>query len=832
MSFRDCLLSAVSQGALDAAEAEKLAATHEAEVKAALARGALDPLAEAKAAVEKIVDEDAKEALRRKALQAARMEALAVHAVAHRSPAGKPDIAAAFEGSIENANNLLFGAPSVVGRATAHIMMAHAKMEKMLYETRRRFVSGRRHGQAVLDNIAREAFGQGTGDEAAKGFLAAWRGAVDELVDAFNAAGGRIAKRENYFPQAHDPRAVLRAGRDTWMADIKPGLDVSAMRDPLTGGALTPARLDEALDVIWGRIVTDGAVDAAPSTRPQGRGALATQRAEERFLEFKDGEAWLAYHKAYGGDDVHAVMMNHVHSLARDVAALEVLGPDPDATVAWMQSVIRQEAGRHWAGKSSLFRRGLTDLPFTRADDFLGRMWEVVRGPGHSPNKAADAIKGLRNYLTGTLLGQTALTALASDPAQATWARRFAGIPAFRAVADLPRQLLSGASQREISRAGVVIADAMEHLRTDAGGYGLAAASKEWSRWLPDRVFTWTGLTPVTNAQRRSTAQHFMFHAGDLADLTLAQMQAKGGQDARFARLLAGFGIDEAHWDAIRAAKGLDHGEAGRMLRPVDVAGSGHPLAREATLRYAEAMQAAMEEATPGGTLRARTILGAHTKEGTVVGELTRSVTMFLTYPSTVLMSVMNAVAHESAGGAARGIGYAAQIMFTLSLGGAAIMVMQALRNGRDAPKIDDAKFWAEALAKGGGFGFYGDWLLADYGRGSADQAARMAGPVAGFLFDALAVASPAAALSEDDKTNRKERAVRFARRNAPILSAWPVKAVADRAIFDRLQLAANPDAYKAWRRVERRFEKEKDQGTWWRRGEIAPHRAPDLSLW
>ncbi|MCA0424959.1 MAG: hypothetical protein LCH61_16865, partial [Proteobacteria bacterium] len=364
--------------------------------------------------------------------------------------------------------------------------------------------------------------------------------------------------------------------------------------------------------------------------------------------------------------------------------------------------------------------------------------------------------------------------------------------------------------------------------------YGLTARSAEMSRWLPDRVFTWTGLTPFTNAQRRAHAQAFMFQAGDLAGQTLAALDAKGGQEARFARWLKGFGIDEDGWGRIGAVRALDHGEAGGMLRPVDILDSapGDRTMRDLALKYSEAMHALMEEATPGGTARARTALGMDARKGTPAGELTRSVTMYLSYPTTVIMSLINATSQEAAGGAARGASFLIGTLATLTLGGAMIVQMQALRQGRDLRGVfDDPAFWAEAATKGGGLGFYGDWVFADYKRDGVASTARLAGPVAGLIGDTFSVLNSKGFLSGEE-TNRSERAVQFARRNLPGLSMWPVKPFTDRLIFDRLQAAANPDAYDAWKRRERDLMREHGQGTWWRRGEASPHRAPDMSLW
>jgi hypothetical protein len=832
--FHDCIASAAAQGAMSREEADLLRAMYDAQVKATG-----DDLA-AKAKVVEQLTAEAELRARHARLSAERADAIATAFEEFRGPDGKADAMAVAMGVLDNRNNRLLGMPSVTGRRDAIVGYAHGRLEEVLYTFRRKAGTGFRRGAALLDDMVKAAFGENVGDVKARDFLAAWQTVADELVDRANAAGMSIAKLANYLPQNHDAGKMMAVAKDEWVAFIMPRLDISKMTDPLTGGPLTPARVVESLRVIYDRIVTDGAIDMQPSRQAQGRGALANQRQEHRFLVFKDATAWRDYNQAFGNGDIYAALMSHIHGLAKDIAALEVLGPNPHATVTWMKQVVEGEIAKAQLGQPTLWNGAATARMEGRTDA-IDRLWNVVNGSvGTGNQNAADAFQAVRNVLTAAQLAGTALTAVLGDPFQQRNAKVFAGIPTLRFLADLPKQLFDGASKRDITRAGVVLQDAMDVLTTDMRGRTLANRSAELTKWLPDRVFQWTGLSPWTTANRRSQAMSFMFEAGDRLGQSLEEMAADGARGERFARWLQGFGIGEAEWAIIRNARPADHGEAGGLLRMMDIWDSapGDRAVQEAALRYGDAVHAFMEEAVPMGTATTRAMLGRSTRAGTVAGEAVRNVTMYLSYPASVMLSLIRAAQHEMTdGGMARGGLYTAGSLVSLTIGGALVLQMTELRNGRDPRDVTDWTFWAMALAKGGALGYYGDYVLGDYTRGSSQQVAKLAGPVANTAGDLLAATiggkDIAGALTGEAEFNRGRRLVDVARRTTPLLNMWQIKPVTDRLIWDRLTLLADPNAHRQWRTKERQLMREEGQGVWWGRGEAEPRRAPDFStLW
>jgi hypothetical protein len=242
---------------------------------------------------------------------------------------GLTDIGAAFVDMLEHFGTAAFS--SVEGRRRAITGMAHAKMEALLFHFRRGAVAGdkSRHNAAELKSVLRESFGTDTGSWQARALANAWMETAEWLRQRFNAAGGAIGKLDNWgLPQHHDPRALRKATLPVWKDTIRDLLDVSRMRHPLTGKPVSADELDGILDEVWETVATEGWSKRNPSKQAFGRGALANQRAEHRFLVFKDPDAWLKYQEDFGGGgDVFAAMMEHVNAMAKDIAAMEVLGP-------------------------------------------------------------------------------------------------------------------------------------------------------------------------------------------------------------------------------------------------------------------------------------------------------------------------------------------------------------------------------------------------------------------------------------------------------------------------------------------------------------------------
>lgn len=255
---------------------------------------------------------------------------------------------------------------------------AIAEMKDVVRELRRGAVSGdlRRtlnpRVKARMDNMVREIWGENTGDAKAKMMAQAWMQTAEKLRTRFNAAGGAIGKLEGgYVPQGHDRLALIDFGRTQWVDHMMEAgrLDRDRMVDQASGEKLTDSELRRALGLAWDRITTDGYYDIDITGQPKGKGALYTQHMDHRFIHFKNADTWLEYARRFGkGDDVYATMMGHISMMARDIAHMEIFGPNPNRTRGHLKQYMRSQAAKTRSNDAVI------DEQIAQGRELLGRL--------------------------------------------------------------------------------------------------------------------------------------------------------------------------------------------------------------------------------------------------------------------------------------------------------------------------------------------------------------------------------------------------------------------------------------------------------------------------
>ncbi len=827
MSIAKCLSNAVKAGEISEAEAADLNDLYEG----ARRRRAGSPFANSEAKAELSALLKAQAALRkRNARIAAEVHRRVVSDVGkYRTASGQEDIA---EGSLALIEHFGGGAPysSVEGRKKVIIGRAQAEFETGVDTFLRTKITGETPNLARLDNVVAQAFGEDTGDVAAKAMATTWTAIAERLRQRFNRAGGAIGKLENWgLPQSHDPRALLAAGKEKWKTAIRPLLDVARMRHPTTDTPILEAELDGILDDVWRNVVSDGWATREPMRRPFGRGALATQRAEHRFLVFKSAADWRAYQKDFGQGDAFASMMGHINLMARDIAALEILGPNPNATVEWLKQSILKAGAMKTAGETAPIAPGFLRSTKSRAASkaaALDAVWQAARG-GHEAagNEGfANFMAGSRNWVTASVLGSAMLSALPTDPVYGAIARHMAGIPVAKELHSMMTGL-AGMSRREAVRAGLILDSAMHVFGTNARYVG-TLSGPGWSRWLSDRVLTASGLSPWTQAGRHAFGLDFMG--------TLAEHARDRFPDLPEAlrKTLSRWGLDHPQWEIMRAAKLHDpHGNGATFLRPNEIAGVNHPESERIAERYLEMVLAETEYAVPSSTLRGRVALvNAHAKPGTLWGEMQRSFAMFKSFPMTYGFLWGARLWRETVNAPARGAAYAGALLTMTGLGGMMSLWLKDIAAGRD-PRPVSVKMAAAALLQGGGIGIWGDFLFADLNRYGGGIATQLGGPLAERGTGLINLtAGNIAQLAAGEDTHFLSELKRFAEGNTPGGNLWFLKLGYERVLLDQLDYMIDPAANRAFKRRQDYWRKNFGNEYWWRPGEPSPDRAPALS--
>lgn len=816
MSIFDCLDTAVAGDELTKADAERLKRDYR---RFRDSHANADPsLADAQAKKDLLDSLAAATAHKRRQAKLALKNIREVDADirSHKTPAGQADIGAAALDKLEHFGTARFS--SVEGRRKAILGMAHAKMETVLHHFRRGALLGEkgRWNAADLNNVLREAFGVDSGDAAAKGLAKAWKETHEWLRQRFNAAGGAIGQLENWgLPQHHDPRALRHAGPAVWKEAIRGKLDLARMRHPLTGKPVDAKELDGILDEIWKNVATDGWEKRQPSRQAFGAGALANQRAEHRFLVFRDPESWLAYQKEFGaGGDVFAAMMGHVNMMAKDIAAMEVLGPNPSGTIEWLKQAVQKEAETIAAGGKGRLGTATAKNALDRAAGVQKRLdavWGSIRGTLETPvsSRWASGLAGARSIITASVLGSAALSSV-SDVGTTMIARRFAGLPAGNAVKDIVKSF-SAYSRREAVSASLILDSAVNVFHAQARYVG-TLGGPEWASYIADRVLTWSGLTPWTQAARHGFGLAFMTEMANHAVKALNELPyALRGTLERH-------GINARQWDLIRRADLHD----GRMLRPAEIAERIDPKLAE---KYLEMIQAETEFAVPNGAHRSRTALLDENRPGTLIGEVLRSFAQFKSF-GAVFVLLHGARLHQMWARGARtdSAVYAGSLLLSTTLFGAIALELKQVAAGKEPRDADSASFWAAAMLQGGGLGIYGDFLFSDLNRYGGGFSTTLGGPLVERANDFWSLtAGNVAQLASGEKTHFGRELVRFARGNVPGGNIWYLRLAFERTVIDQLQYLADPEANKAFKRQQRNLQREYGQRYFWAPGELTP---------
>ncbi len=692
------------------------------------------------------------------------------------------------------------GYSNVEARRKRIVGDAHRQMDKILADHSANLL-GQVRNKAQLDNMVRELFDGNTGDAAAKQLAEAWRRAAESLRQRFNKAGGDIGFRSDWgLPQSHDWKAVRRAGYEAWRDFIRPKLDPARMIDQRTGMAMTEEGLELGLRGVFETIRTNGAVNMTPGA-PAGR-SMANARGDARFLVFKDADSWMEYAGTYGHGTPYDAMMGHIESMARDTAALEVLGPNPDATLRWVKDTMQKEAALDTAPDAKGVERAKS------GSKALDRLWDEYRGKHLEADneRLALVFSSIRNLEVATKLGGALLSAT-SDFAFGSARRAFNGLGQVSQLGDYLKLMRPGSieDQKLAIRRGL-IADEFASRTAGQSRFMMEEMGAEWSRRLASGVLRLSGLSRHTQMMR------WVYGMESLSTFT---EQAGKGFDQLDPALRGGlqrYGIGAGQWDKLRSAP-MDSDRGVDWISPHNLPDADRVIGD----RFMEMIHTETDLAVPVADLKTRALFNSNLQRGTWLGETVKSALLFKSFGVSVILRQGAQILAMQPGTAAR---YAGGLVIGTTLAGGLALQLKSIAAGRDPRPMEDGDFWYAAMLQGGGFGIFGDFLFAAENRAGSGFAQTMAGPI---VDDAQGIVN---VVTADDP---RKRLVREAKGFIPGNNLWYTRAAFDRMIADQIDEAINPDIRNARKRLDR-YAREQGTAYWWAPGDATPDRAPDFA--
>lgn len=648
-----------------------------------------------------------------------------------------------------------------------------------------------------LDDVVRAASGETVDSVNAREFADSWTQTAEWLRQRANAAGADIGKLDGWVvPHNHDAQTVGAVSVDKWIADILPALDLSKMIDRDLGVPMTEAKAAAMLRDVYDTIVSEGWNKRTPGG--MGEGSMASRGSEHRVLHFRNADAWLGYHEQYGSGTIYDAMMGHVESMSRDIASMEILGPNPAATVKWMQDLIEKEVKT---------KGGLADRGVATIDKYsIEKVWDEISGENRRAVRRGLALTGstIRNWQTSTKLGSATLASM-SDHATAMLTRRFNGLSVTREVSGYLKALnpADRSDAAFIRRMGVISDEftgrmagkGRMHLEDDMGGR-LAAqggrkleAANEVSRRIADGVLRASGLNAHTVAMREATGMEF---------LSTARTYAEHGWDKLpppWRRFLDRNGIDAADWDVMRAAAPIEH----RGADFLDLDALPAPL-RD---RFYEGMLEEIDFAVPTGGIYTRALVNV-ARPGTIPGELIRTGFQFKMFPVTVV-AMHGRRAWDMASADAR-VRYGAAFLGSTFLMGALSVQLSELAKGRDPLPMQSREFGWKAMLKGGGLGIFGDLVNMGQNQYGQDFGDIIKGPSWGSAqtlntLRSAAWSSLTVDMADPDAVEKaaklRGRAMReLLTREVPGGNLWYIRSGYERLVVDQLSSWISDGAY------------------------------------
>jgi hypothetical protein len=674
----------------------------------------------------------------------------------------------------------------------------HGMMDQMLADLRKT-VTGKVRDPALEADIVRALNGEAVANLSAKEMADAVRGAMDYTRQRFNMAGGHIAKMEGYdLPHRWSAQQLRAVSLDQYLADLLPALDRARMIDRDTGLPFTDDKLRSALVTVFERGRTEGWSDRKAGSI--GASSIANRYSEERFLHFRSADDWLRINDKYGAAGPFDTIMAHVEVMSREIAAMEILGPNPEATVRFLGDTIVKEA--QTKGDADAINKAKAGAAQVRSlwDEYAGRNMVVNE-------RLARNFAAVRAVQTSAKLGSAVLSAV-GDFAMTAMTRRFNGMPVTSMLSDYARLFRPG-SKDDMMLALHMGAAADEWAETAAAMNRLTGEelTGEFAQRLANGTLRLSGLARHTMALRAA-------HARQISGLLTREAGTPFTRLNRdFRAMLERYGIGAKDWDSIRATP-LTQQRGAEWILPDKIADA------KVGDKVLEMIQSETDFAVPTVDLRTRATVNSVGRRGTWTGEMARSAFLFKSFGLTVLNLHGRRMLDMDGWSAAR---YAAGLTVLTTMAGAMAVQMKELQKGRDPLPMQDKAFWGKAMLQGGGWGIFGDFIGASESRFGTSLGVTATGPMfqtASNVAD-LTVGNSMKLLRGDD-TDFWPDTLRIMKQEVPVLSSlWYARPIYDRLILNHLDRMIDPD-HDA--NVARLLRKAEDQGT----GYYLP---PDISM-
>lgn len=680
----------------------------------------------------------------------------------------------------------------------------------------------------LMKDVARERFGEDTGNSTAKQIASELGKMYDDLRNRFNAAGGNIGDLGDDFGFNtiwHSDK-LKDAGVQQWLDDALKNIDRSKYVD-VDGNPLTNDQIKEMISYSFESITTDGLNKLNVGEMHQSGGKVTNRMSQSRVLHWKNADAWLEMQQKYGALPFVDLIDSHIDTMAKNIALVEKFGSNPNRAF----ELLAQEAKRI-DDASGIKTNVLTDgirRATTMYDVFANR--EMNNG-----SEAWNAFGvAYRAWNVSTLLGSALLSSL-SDIAPMIKLARMHNLSVAKLMGNLIKELNPfNPKDREISFSmGIAVDEITSSLGRFAAEdltsvYDRASQAARISNTAASTIMRASLLNAWTRATKAAWSKTLMNKYADLPkNKKWAQLDV---EDQGF---LKSVGLDERTWEVMGLAEPMKDGSGNPLMTTQSILnipddqlkhlGDPVEVKNQAVKKYFSHVLDEQGMAIIEAGLRERTKLYGKTHGGSLVGFMARGMMQFKSFPVTFLMRHGTRALRD---GVLSPTPFTYMIPLAVGMGimGALSLQLGEIANGNNPlPMLDDEDpdvvlgFVTRSMMKGGGLTLLGDIVVAGADTSGRDGRDFLLGPIGGDMVKLaqLTFGTANQILNGKDVTNKTNQIYMLAKSKIPGQNLWYTKTAMNRLMFDDIQNMIAPDYQEKYKRKMQK----QGRSQWWESGE------------
>lgn len=635
--------------------------------------------------------------------------------------------------------------------------LGFSQNKEMMDETLRYLKDGKVKNQKLLKEVKQIA------DQ--------WKEVAEKIKALRNKAGGRVRELEDWImPQSHDKRKLRLAGYKNWQKNIIDKLDRQRIESEQGGP------LEDVLEAAYKNIISP----KVETTTSRGGSVVAKRHEASRVLHFKSADDMIAYNKDFGNPDIFATMDSHIRTQSNEIALMQIMGSNPEAMFNKLKELARADG----MGQN--------------AEAILNAQWRQSSGLADGDNIVSNAdatlaavAGGFRSAKISAQLGSAMISSLA-DLGNIFLGANYRGLSSInifgRGLTTLLQEATTigkvGKNIELANRIGVVSEFANASLSNSRFAESTGAGFFQKSAEVVIRA---SGLGSYTTSLRASFGLELAAN--------LAENFGKKLDDVEFSEMIKEYGITAKQWDIIRSTKPKDI-KGAKFIDMDDLYAKDEQLGYRVSEMITNEMNSFV--VMPGD--RARKYTTAGMAKGTMGGEATRLITMFKSFPISLTMMHLNRIGKiQSTTGK---VAYAGKAIAASTVMGGITLWAYDIATGKTPRSYDRPAFVLESIAKGGGFGIFGDFFI---GMSETQYGTKFSSVLLGMPaseLDSIVELAQGAVTKDADKS--VSAAYNLAKGYIPGQNLWYTRATIERTIGDTMNEFIDPDYHKRIRRRDK----------------------------